>query len=144
MAPILGPVDHVAFVVANLDEVVPMYTERLGFRVLERREIPEQGVEVCFLDATPVRIELIQPTRDDTGVARFLQKRGEGQHHVCFRVPDIRAALTALAAAGFELIDAEPRRGVHGWVAFVHPRSTHGVLIELLQPEEDGAPAAVK
>ncbi len=133
MTPVFGPVDHIAFVVADLDETLTMYTDRLGFRVLDRREIPDQGVEVCFLDATPVRIELISPTRDDTGVARFLQKRGEGQHHVCFRVEDIHAALKTLAAQGFELIDTEPRRGVHGWVAFVHPRSTHGVLIELLQ-----------
>ncbi len=133
MAPILGTIDHVAFVVANMEEALDMYTRQLGFHVLERRAVPDQGVEICFLDAEPVRIELLRPTREDTGVARFLQKRGEGQHHVCFRVDDIRAALDALAAEGFELIDTKPRQGVHGLVAFVHPRSTHGVLIELLE-----------
>ncbi len=129
----LGPVDHIAFVVADLDEVARMYRERLGFQVVERYEIPDQGVEVCFLNSEPVRIELVQPIREDTGVARFLQKRGEGQHHVCFRVENIRAVMDTLAAQGFELIDTEPRRGVHGLVAFVHPKSTHGVLIELLE-----------
>ncbi len=136
-SPILGPIDHVAFVVEDMDRALATYERRLGFTVLERREIPEQGVAICFLDAQPVRIELIQPTRTDTGVARFLQKRGEGQHHVCFRVTNIREALTALAQAGFEIIDPEPRQGVHGLIAFVHPRSTHGVLIELLQVDHD-------
>ncbi len=134
MSAILGPVDHIAFVVEDMDAALEMYTGRLGFTVLERREVPDQGVEICFLDAEPVRIELIRPTRDDTGVARFLQKRGEGQHHVCFRVADIRATLRTLAEQGFELIDTVPRQGVHGEIAFVHPKSTHGVLIELLEP----------
>lgn len=133
MAPVLGVIDHVAFVVADMDAALEMYTKRLGFRVRERKEVPDQGVEICFLDAEPVRIELLRPTREDTGVARFLAKRGEGQHHVCFRVDDIRAALATLAAQGFELIDPEPREGVHGLIAFVHPKSTHGVLIELLE-----------
>jgi len=132
MTALLGEIDHIAFVVADLDEALEMYRDRLGFQVLERREVPDQGVEVCFLDAQPVRIELITPIREDTGVARFLAKRGEGQHHVCFRVEDVRATLQRLAEEGFELIDTEPRRGVHGCVAFVHPKSTHGVLIELM------------
>ena len=133
--PILGPVDHIAFVVEDIDRALETYRDRLGFRVAERRMVPDQDVEICFLDTKPVRIELIRPTRADTGVARFLAKRGEGQHHVCFRVADIRTALEQLAAAGFELIDETPRQGIHGLIAFVHPRSTHGVLIELLQPE---------
>ncbi len=137
---ILGPIDHVAFVVEDLDRALATYVDRLGFTVLERREVPDQGVLVCFLDATPVRIELIQPVRPDTGVARFLQKRGEGQHHVCFRVSDIRRALARLAEAGFEIIDPEPRPGLHGLIAFVHPRSTHGVLIELVQVLHDTHP----
>lgn len=140
MGAILGPLDHVAFVVEDIDRALETYRDRLGFRVVERREVPDQAVEICFLDATPARIELIRPTREDTGVARFLQKRGEGQHHVCFRVQDIRRALQDLAAAGFELIDTEPRRGIHGWIAFVHPRSTHGVLIELLEADHDVDP----
>ncbi len=133
MTPILREIDHVAFVVADLDAALEMYRDRLGVEVLERMDVPEQGVEVCFLNTSPVRIELISPTREDTGVARFLAKRGEGQHHVCFRVEDIRETMERLAQAGFELIDEAPRPGVHGRVAFVHPRSTHGVLIELLE-----------
>ncbi len=134
MAPTpLGPVDHIAFVVEDIDRALEVYRDRLGFRVTERRELPDQGVEICFLDATPLTIELLRPTREDTGVARFLRKRGEGQHHVCFRVNNLREVLKALADQGFELIDAEPRQGVHGLIAFVHPRSTHGVLIELLE-----------
>ncbi len=132
MTAILHTIDHVAVVVSDLDEALRTYRDRLGLRVLERAPIPDQGVEVCFLDAKP-RIELLAPTREDTGIARFLAKRGEGQHHICFRVADIRAALRGLAAAGFELIDEEPRQGLHGQVAFVHPRSTHGVLIELIE-----------
>ncbi len=135
MSGLLGSIDHVAFVVEDMDAALDMYTNRLGFKVVERREVPDQGVEICFLDAEPVRIELIRPTREDTGVARFLQKRGEGQHHVCFRVDDIHATLQALADQGFELIDSEPRQGVHGRIAFVHPKSTHGVLIELLEAD---------
>ena len=134
MTHLLQTIDHVAIVVSNLDEALKTYRDRMGLNVIERAPIPDQGVEVCFLDAIP-RIELLAPTREDTGVARFLTKRGEGQHHICFRVQDIREALHQLADAGFELIDEEPRRGLHGWVAFVHPRSTHGVLIELIQHE---------
>ncbi len=133
MSPLLGPVDHIAFVVWDIDEALEMYVKRLGFTVKERRVVPSQGVEICFLDAEPVAIELIRPVDKESGVARFLAKRGEGQHHVCFRVDDIRSTLTALRTQGFQLIDEEPRRGVHGWVAFVHPKSTHGVLIELLE-----------
>jgi len=140
MCAVLGPIDHIAFVVEDIDVALEVYHRRLGFPVLERTEVPEQGVEICFLGAEPAQIELLSPTRGDTGVARFLQKRGEGQHHVCFRVDDIRAALAQMTAQGFELIDAEPRCGLHGLIAFVHPRSTHGVLIELLQRDYDPDP----
>ena len=132
MTQVLRHIDHVAIVVSDLDEALKTYRDRMGLRVLERAPIPDQGVEVCFLDAEP-RIELLAPVREDTGVARFLAKRGEGQHHICFRVEDISDALRQLADAGFELIDETPRKGLHGLVAFVHPRSTHGVLIELIQ-----------
>ncbi len=138
MTPILGPIDHIAFVVSDMDTALEMYVHRLGFSVRERRDVPEQRVEIAFLDAQPVAVELIRPLDDESGVARFLQKRGEGQHHVCFRVDDIERALAQLRAAGFQLIDEVPRRGIHGRVAFVHPRSTHGVLIELLEPTHDG------
>ncbi len=133
MKPLLGPIDHIAFVVRDIDEALDMYVRRLGFTVKERRVVPSQGVEICFLDAQPVAIELIRPVDTNSGVARFLEKRGEGQHHVCFRVDNIRSTLADLEAQGFQLIDVEPRQGVHGWVAFVHPKSTHGVLIELLE-----------
>jgi len=137
MSAFLGPIDHIAFVVEDIDAALEVYRDRLGFSVLQRVEVPEQGVEICFLDAVPLPIELLRPMRADSGVARFLQKRGQGQHHICFRVDDIRAALASLATRGFDLIDPEPRRGLHGFIAFLHPRSTCGVLIELVQRDHD-------
>jgi methylmalonyl-CoA/ethylmalonyl-CoA epimerase len=96
-------------------------------------------VRIGFLTVGESRIELVEPTSEDTGVARFLASRGEGFHHVCFEVPDLAATLDELAAGGVELIDRAPRAGADGPVAFIHPRSAHGVLVELV--EAAGGPA---
>jgi methylmalonyl-CoA epimerase len=126
--------DHVAIAVTSIDESIPVWEEVVGARATDREVVEDQGVEVVFIGTNAGRIELIAPTRPDSPVARFLDRRGPGLHHVCYRVPDIRAALHGVSAAGFELIDAEPRRGAHGHlVAFLHPVSTGGVLIELLE-----------
>jgi methylmalonyl-CoA/ethylmalonyl-CoA epimerase len=96
--------------------------------------VETQGVEVVFVGSGAGRVELIAPTRPDSPVARFIERRGTGMHHLCYRVPDLRAALAHFAAEGYELIDREPRVGASGHlVAFLHPRSTGGVLIELLE-----------
>jgi len=126
-------IDHIGIVVNNLDESLQTYCEQLGFRLVERVTIPEQRVEAAFLDAGNGTIELIAPTDTTSGTARYLQNRGEGTHHVCFVVDDIAAALAQLRAQGVRLIDETPRHGVHGLVAFVHPKAAHGTMIELLQ-----------
>jgi methylmalonyl-CoA/ethylmalonyl-CoA epimerase len=128
--------DHVGVVVHSIDESLKTYCEQLGFKLLQRLLIPEQQVEAAFLDAGNSTIELIAPTDTTSGTARFLQNRGEGTHHVCYEVEDLVAALAELRAQGVRLIDETPRRGVHGLVAFVHPKATHGMMIELLQKDE--------
>jgi methylmalonyl-CoA/ethylmalonyl-CoA epimerase len=126
-------IDHIGIVVQDLDAALQTYCQLLGFRLLQRITIAEQLVEAAFLDAGNGTVELIAPTDTTSGTARFLQSRGEGTHHVCFEVEDIQAALSSLAAQGLRLIDEKPRQGVHGLVAFVHPKATHGTMIELLQ-----------
>lgn len=126
-------IDHVGVVVHDLDAALATYCDSLGFRLLERIAIPEQLVEAAFLDTGNSTLELIAPTDTESGTARFLQNRGEGTHHVCFEVDDIEAALKSLRQDGVRLVDEAPRQGVHGLVAFVHPKATHGVMLELLQ-----------
>lgn len=126
-------IDHIGIVVHDLDASLKTYCDQLGFTLLERVAIPEQLVEAAFLDAGNGTIELIAPTDSTSGTARYLQNRGEGTHHICFAVADIEAALAQLRAQGVRLIDESPRQGVHGLVAFVHPKATHGTMIELLQ-----------
>jgi methylmalonyl-CoA/ethylmalonyl-CoA epimerase len=135
----LGRVHHVALVVASLELAMAFYRDVLGLRVEAVRAMEHDRVTICFLPLGDVLIELVAPQDETTGVARFLATRGEGFHHVCFEVPDLAAALRRLAADGVELIDTEPRRGAEGPVAFLHPRSCHGLLIELI--EAPGGPA---
>lgn len=127
-------VDHVGIAVASLDEAIPTWESIVGSPAEGRETVGSQGVEVVFLGTGAARIELLAPTRPESPVARFLERRGPGLHHVCYRVPDIREALASFAAAGFELIDRESRPGAHGHrVAFLHPRSAGGVLVELVE-----------
>lgn len=125
--------DHVGVVVHDIDATLKTYCDQLGFRLLERVEIPEQKVVAAFLDAGNSTIELISPTDTESGTARFLANRGEGTHHVCYEVDDIQAALVELRDLGVRLIDEAPRQGVHGLVAFIHPKATNGLMIEVLQ-----------
>ncbi len=130
-------IDHVGIVVLDLDDALATYRDALGFRLLERLHAPDHGVDIAFLDAGSGTIELLSPSNGDSGTARFLARRGEGAHHVCFAVPDITRALEELRAQGLRLIDETPRPGVHGLIAFIHPQAAHGLMIELLQ--KDGA-----
>lgn len=126
--------DHVGVAVHSLDDALPTWESLVGAGATGRERVESQGVEVVFVGTGAGRIELLAPTRPDSPVARFLERRGPGMHHLCYRVPDIRAALAGFREAGYELIDAEPRPGAHGRrVAFLHPRSTGGVLIELVE-----------
>ncbi len=127
--------DHVGVVVNDIDATLKTYCDGLGFQLLQRVEIPEQKVVAAFLDAGNSTIELISPTDTDSGSAKFLANRGEGTHHVCYEVDDIVAALAELKADGVRLIDETPRRGVHGLVAFIHPKATNGLMIEVLQKD---------
>lgn len=126
---------HVAHVVPDLDAAIAIYASRFGMRVSVREVLAEQGVEAAALDAGDhTSIELIQPIDPDGGVARFLEKRGPGLHHVAYEVPDVAAALAELAAGGARLIDTAPRIGLGGHlIGFIHPESTGGVLTELVQ-----------
>jgi methylmalonyl-CoA/ethylmalonyl-CoA epimerase len=135
-----GPLHHVGIVVRDLDGALALYRDRFGLALESLHDLTSDGVRAAFLrGASGVPVELLTPTRDDTGVARFLETRGQGLHHVCFEVPDLAETLNGLAAGGIELIDAAPRRGAHGPVAFIHPRSGLGSLIELI--EAPGGPA---
>lgn len=126
--------DHVAVAVRSIAESLPLFELLAGARGSDRERVPAQGVAVVFLGTAGASIELIEPLSPDSGVGRFIDKRGPGLHHIAFRVPDLAAALERLAARGVELIDREPRPGAHGRrVAFVHPRSAAGVLVELVE-----------
>ena len=125
--------DHIGIVVEDIESALAVYETALGLPLEKVAEVPEQKVRVAFLPLGESSIELVEPTADDTGTARFLARRGEGIHHICIEVDDIRAALARLKAQGVQLIDEEPRRGAHGKVAFIHPRGAHGVLIELVE-----------
>jgi methylmalonyl-CoA/ethylmalonyl-CoA epimerase len=134
----LGPIHHVGVVVNSLDDAYGFYRDKLGLRVAKEAMIQEQGVRAALLDLGNSELELLQPVVPDTGIARFLERRGEGLHHVCFSVPDIRSALADLKAKGVELIDEEPREGLAGTIAFLHPSALHGVLVELVEAGSGG------
>lgn len=134
-----GRIHHVAIVVRSLDEALTVYRDILGLSLEMVTDIPQDRVRIAFLTAGDSKLELVEPTDDTTGVARFLASRGEGFHHVCFEVANLTEELTRLGIDGIELIDSAPRRGAEGPVAFLHPRSCHGVLVELI--EVPGGPA---
>jgi methylmalonyl-CoA epimerase len=137
--PQVGPIHHVAIIVRSIDAALGRYRELFGLRPeAEPFVFATQGVRLCFLPTGPApaaRIELVEPTDATSGVARFLEGRGEGVHHVCLVTDDLPAELERLAAHEAELIDREPRAGAHGSVAFIHPRTLNGVLWELLQAD---------
>jgi methylmalonyl-CoA/ethylmalonyl-CoA epimerase len=129
----VGAVHHVAMVVEDLDDALKTYARLFGAEVERRELLDAQGVEAAMLRVGSGRLELIAPVRDDTGVARFLEKRGPGMHHLALEVADVSTALRELADGGATLVDPEPRVGLGGHeVAFVHPESVHGVLVEVV------------
>jgi methylmalonyl-CoA/ethylmalonyl-CoA epimerase len=134
-----GRVHHVALVVRSIDTSLRLWRDLLGLPLETIMDIPSDRVRIAFLGVGESKVELVEPTDDTTGVARFLASKGEGFHHVCFEVADLARELTRLATDGVELIDAAPRPGAEGPVAFLHPRSCGGVLVELI--EAPGGPA---
>ncbi len=135
----LGKVHHVAVIVRDLDESLGFWRDMLGLPVDLVLPIEHDRVTIAFLPVGESKVELVQPTDDTTGVARFLASKGEGFHHVCFEVANISETLMRLEMDGIELIDTVARKGAEGPVAFIHPRSCHGVLVELI--EAPGGPA---
>jgi methylmalonyl-CoA/ethylmalonyl-CoA epimerase len=130
-------IDHIGVATKGIDEAVKFYRDVLGLAVAETEEVTEQKVRLAMLAMGESRIELLEPTSADSPISRFLEKRGPGLHHIAVRVDDIRATLDSLKASGIRLIDEAPRTGAGGClVAFVHPSSTGGVLLELVQKDE--------
>jgi methylmalonyl-CoA/ethylmalonyl-CoA epimerase len=133
----LDRIDHIGVAVRDLDSAVSIYEGSLGMPLVHRETVESQGVEAALLDVGAGHIELLRPLDADTPVGRFLERRGEGLHHVAYAVNDIEATLERLRAEGIELIDSEPRVGIrNSRVAFVHPRATASVLTEIVEPAE--------
>jgi methylmalonyl-CoA/ethylmalonyl-CoA epimerase len=135
----LGKVHHVALIVASIDDALGLWRDLLGLELEMIMDIAGDRVRIAFLAVGESKVELVEPTDETTGVARFLASKGEGFHHVCFEVANLAETLLRLEIDGLELIDSAPRRGAEGPVAFIHPRSCHGVLVELI--EAPGGPS---
>jgi methylmalonyl-CoA/ethylmalonyl-CoA epimerase len=132
---VLGRIDHIGVATENLDEAIALYEGTLGMPVAHRETVESQGVEAVLLDVGEGHVELLRPLGPDTPVGKYLEKKGPGLHHVAYAVDDIEGVLGSLKEAGIELIDSEPRVGIRdSRVAFVHPRSTGGVLTEIVEP----------
>jgi len=128
-------IDHIGVAVEDLDAAIALYEQSFEMKLVHREAVEEQGVEAVLLDVGEGHVELLRPLGPDTAVGKFLARKGKGLHHVAYAVDDIDATLEQLAAAGFELIDSKPRVGIReSRVAFVHPRSTGGVLTEIVEP----------
>ncbi len=130
-------IDHIGVAVESIDEALKLYEGSYAMTLVHREVVHEQGVEAVLLDIGENHVELLQPLGPDTPVGKYLAKRGPGIHHVAYQVSDIDSELARLAEAGVELIDKTPRTGIRGSrVAFCHPRSTGGVLTEIVEPAE--------
>ncbi len=125
-------IHHTGIVVRSIEDAFGFYRDAMGMRVLEEAYIEDQDVKAALLDLGNSMIELLEPTDPETGIGRYLDRFGEGLHHVCLEVDDIRAKLAELKSGGVELIDEEPREGFTGDIAFLHPSALHGVLVELV------------
>ena len=127
--------DHVCIAVKSIQEAMALYQRLFDLGPAPIEEVPSQGVRACLLPIGGTRIEFIEPTDPNGAIARFIERRGEALHHVAFQVEDIAGRLAALQDAGVDLIDKTPRKGAAGTIAFLHPRATRGVLIELVEKE---------
>jgi methylmalonyl-CoA/ethylmalonyl-CoA epimerase len=135
---VFGRIDHVAMAVEDLDEAIALYKDRLGMPLQHRETVEQFGVEAVLLGIGDAHVELLTPVDPESGVGRFLERRGPGMHHVAYRTDDIDSALESVRAAGLQLIDERPRTGIrNSRVAFMDPKSTGGVLMELVEPAKD-------
>jgi len=132
---LFGRIDHIGVAVEDIDAAIALYGESFEMELAHRETVESQGVEAVLLDVGEGHVELLAPLGPDTPVGKYLAKNGPGLHHVAYAVDDIDAALKGIAAAGIQLIDSEPRVGIRdSRVAFLHPRSTGGVLTEIVEP----------
>lgn len=132
-----GRIDHIGVAVEDLDEAIALYGERLGMELQHRETVEELGVEAVLLGVGESHVELLRPLGPDTAVGKFLSRSGPGIHHVAYGTDDIESAIDSVRSAGLQLIDERPRTGIRGSrVAFLHPKSTGGVLTELVEPPE--------
>ncbi len=132
--PKINSINHVAIVVEDMEKSLTFWRDALGIELHELRDVPAEKSQVAFLPVAGAEIELVKPTSDDSGLAKYLAKRGPGMHHVCLEVDDIASMMAQLKAKGIRLINEEPRTAADGKrYAFIHPESTSGVLVELYQ-----------
>jgi methylmalonyl-CoA/ethylmalonyl-CoA epimerase len=132
---LFGRIDHIGVAVEDIDAALALYRDSFGMELAHRETVESQGVEAVLLDVGDGHVELLAPLGPDTPVGKYMAKNGAGLHHVAYAVDDIDAALVNIAAAGIQLIDSEPRVGIRdSRVAFLHPRSTGGVLTEIVEP----------
>ncbi len=130
----LKRIHHVGIVVRNLEEAYAFYRDALGLHVHKVAEVQDQGVKAALLTIGHSEIELLEPINSNGGVAKFLERRGEGMHHVCFETDDVAKELADTMAKGIAMIDEKPRKGLAGMICFLHPKATAGVLVEYAQP----------
>jgi len=132
--PTIKRIDHLAVLVEDIQQAVAFWRDGLGMEVSHQQDVPTEQARIAFLPVGDSEIELVQPTTDDSGLRRYLEKRGPGMHHVCLQVDDIEAMLARLKARGIELINEAPRTSADGKkYAFIHPRSAGGVMVELYE-----------
>lgn len=130
----LTKINHIGIAVKSLDDALPFYRDNLGMELKGVEEVVEQRVRVAMLQVGESMVELLEPTSEDSPVAKFIEKNGAGVHHIAYEVADIEAAIAALIVGGARMIDEKPRHGAHGTrIAFIHPKSSNGVLTELCQ-----------
>jgi len=127
-------IHHIGIAVHNLEESLQFYRDTLGLHVHARDTVPDQGVTAALLTIGESEIELLQPLSPDSPVGKFLERKGEGLHHICFQTPDVDAELAMLKQKEVPLVDQAPRRGLAGMICFLHPKASRGVLVELATP----------
>ena len=134
----LTKINHIGVAVSSIEEALPFYRDSLGMTFSDTEEVPSQLVKVAFLSVGESKIELLEPTSPESPVAKFLEKNGPGVHHLAYGVEDIEAAIAKLVSKGTRMIDSVPRNGAHGArIAFIHPKSSGGVLTELCEAHEN-------
>ncbi|ABK98903.1 methylmalonyl-CoA epimerase [Pelobacter propionicus] len=130
----LKKINHIGIAVASLDDNIPFYRDQLGMALAGQEEVAEQKVRVAMFTIGESKIELLEPTSPDSPIAKFLEKNGSGVHHLAYEVDDCSAAIATMIAGGARMIDEKPRNGAHGTlIAFIHPKSSNGILTELCQ-----------